>query len=385
MRCKVRNPDQAFVRATSILCLVWVPLLTSACGSPGDPRPPRPVVPVAVTDLSAQQSGDKVALTFTVPMRSTEGDALDEFPDLEIYRAHIPAGEKAKEPDNLIYTVPSALVETYLLDPDPMAAKRVRFEDPVRPEDLQAHGAEQWVYTVRTRASQRRNSAPSNVVALRVLPVPSGVGRVQASVTETGVELQWAAAPPSATAPVVGYRVYRAEIVEGKEVDAAADPAKAELASPPRLLAVAPSAAWTDTQVEFGRGYRYTVRSVAQHGAESVEAADSEPVVVVPRDTFAPAAPANLVAVPVPATQEAPASIELSWGISAEPDVAGYHVYRSDGTREEKLTRDLLLTPSFRDTSVAPGRRYIYRVTATDRAGNESLQSEAVVEAVPSP
>jgi len=372
-------------RGLAVLHYLFFIFFFTACGSPGDPRPPRPVVPVAVTDLAAQQSGDKVALTFTVPLRSTEGEALDEYPDLEIYRAYTPAGEMAREPVQLIYTIPSALVETYLLDPDPTAPKRVRFEDPVRPEDLQAHGGDQWVYAVRTRVSERRNSAASNVVSLRVLPVPASVGRVQASVTEAGVELRWDAAPPSATAPVVGYRVYRAEIVEGKEAAAASNPAQAELVAPPRLVGVTTAAQWIDPQVEFGRGYRYTVRGVAQHGAESVEAADSDPVVVVTRDTFPPAAPANLVAVVVPATPEAAAYIELSWGISAEPDVAGYHVYRSDGTREEKITQELLPTPSFRDTSVAPGRRYIYRVTATDRAGNESLQSEAVIEAVPSP
>jgi hypothetical protein len=276
-------------------------------------------------------------------------------------------------------------VETYLLDRDPAAVQRVRFEDPVRAEELQARAGQQWVYMVRTRASERRSSEASNVVAVRVLPVPAAVSGVTATVTETGVKLHWAAAAPSAAAPVVGYRVYRAEVAAGKEAEAVAEPSKAELAGPPRLVAVAPAAEWSDTQAEFGRGYRYTVRGVAQIGAESVESADSEPVIVVPRDTFAPAAPVNLVAVVVGATAEAAAHIELSWGISAEPDVAGYSVYRSDGTREEKITQELLLTPTFRDTSVTPGRRYTYRVTASDRAGNESARSEPVNESVPSP
>ncbi len=358
------------------------------CGVPGDPRPPRPVVPMAVSDLQVQQSAGSVALTFTLPTKSTEGQSLAQFPDLEIYRGYSPAGTgpgRAQPPQRLVYTVPSALVETYLVDPDPTAVQRVRFEDPVRAEDLQAHGGEQWVYAVRTRASQRRSSEASNVVAVRVLPAPAAVSGLRATVTETGVRLQWTAAAASATAPVVGYRVYRAEVAEGKATEAVAQPAQAELASPPRLLAVAPAAEWADAQIEFGRGYRYTVRSVAQHGAESVESADSGPVVVAPRDTFAPAAPVNLVAVMVPATATASAHIELSWSISAEPDVAGFSVYRSDGTREERITQELLLTPAFRDTSVAPGRGYTYRVTATDRAGNESARSEPVTESVPSP
>lgn len=363
-------------------------LFLSACGVPGEPRPPRPVVPMAVTDLQAQQSGGTVALTFTLPTKSTEGQSLAQFPDLEIYRTFAPMGTapaRAKLPESPLYTVPSALVETYLVDRDPTAVQRVRFEDPVRAEELQARAGQQWVYMVRTRASERRSSEASNIVAVRVLPVPAPVSGVNATVTETGVRLRWAAAAPSATAPVVGYRVYRAEVAAGKEAEAMSQPGTPELAGPPRLVAVAPSAEWTDTQAEFGRAYRYTVRSVAQYAAESVESADSEAVIVAPRDTFAPAPPLNLVAVVVAATPETPAHIELSWGISPERDLAGYSVYRSDGTREEKITPELLLTPTFRDTSVTPGKRYTYRVTASDRAGNESARSEPVTESVPSP
>lgn len=384
---KTAPPAQFSFFAFCFWLLLLLGLLSSGCGVPGDPQPPRPVVPVAVTDLQAQQSGGSVTLTFTLPTRSIDGKPLEQFPDLEFYRTYAPAGAPpgpAALPGSPVYTVPSPLVETYLVDRDATAVQRVRFEDPVRAEDLQAHGGEQWVYAVRTRASERRSSELSNVVALRVLPVPAAVSRLQATVTEDGVKLQWAAAPPSAIAPVVTYRVYRAEIVPGKEAEAVAQPAQAELAGAPRLLAVTAAAEWSDTQVEFGRGYHYTVRSVAQVGAESVESEDSEPAVVLARDTFAPAAPAGLVAVVVPATAGAAAYIELSWGISAEADVAGYSVYRSDGTREEKITRDLLPTPTFRDTSVAPGRAYTYRVTASDRAGNESARSEPVTESVPS-
>jgi fibronectin type 3 domain-containing protein len=37
-----------------------------------------------------------------------------------------------------------------------------------------------------------------------------------------------------------------------------------------------------------------------------------------------------------------------------------------------------LLAPAYRDTSVEPGRRYWYSVTAVDHAGNESEASSAV-------
>ena len=72
--------------------------------------------------------------------------------------------------------------------------------------------------------------------------------------------------------------------------------------------------------------------------------------------------------------------VELSWEISRETDLAGYYVYRSaqTDTRGERVNPGLLPTPAFRDISVVLGRRYFYRVTAVDRAGNESQPSAPV-------
>ena len=129
----------------------------------------------------------------------------------------------------------------------------------------------------------------------------------------------------------------------------------------------------------------YTVRSVAQFGADSVESADSAPAVVTPRDTFPPATPAGLEIAVLPATPQAPAYVELSWAISTEGDLAGYYVYRSDAedTPGERVNTEILPSPTFRDISVVPGKRYFYRVSAVDRAGNESPKSSAVQTEVP--
>jgi fibronectin type 3 domain-containing protein len=55
-------------------------------------------------------------------------------------------------------------------------------------------------------------------------------------------------------------------------------------------------------------------------------------------------------------------------------------VYRNDqqGQRGMLITPELLLTPAYRDSSVAAGQRYWYTVTAVDRAGNESAPSEQI-------
>ena len=129
----------------------------------------------------------------------------------------------------------------------------------------------------------------------------------------------------------------------------------------------------------------YTVRSVAQFGADSVESADSAPSLIIPRDIFPPAMPTGLEIAVIPASPQIPAFVELSWGISTEEDLAGYFVYRSDreDTPGVRINPEILPSPAFRDISVEPGKRYYYRVAALDRAGNESPMSSAAAADIP--
>lgn len=358
-------------------------LVLAGCGTRGDPQPPRPPIPEAVTDLAARQVGDSVVLTLTLPKKTVESETLEALPDVEIFRAFVPAGgQAARATLAQIYTIPSAVVDTYLTE------DRLQFADPLKPADIAVHSGEQMAYMVRTRASKRAASADSNRAMARVYPAPEAIGDLTAKVTEPAVELHWT--PPQRTtsgAPIAapaGYRVYRSAV----EPNAAeSDPAKWKKKAPAELLGVSPTPAYRDAQIEFDRTYLYTVRSVTQYELDSVESADSKPVALTLKDVFAPAAPKNLVAVYVPAAGETPAHIELSWSISPEADVAGYHVYRSEqeGKEGTRLTQELLPTPTFRDMSVEAGKGYSYTMTAVDRAGNESPPSAPVSAGVSNP
>jgi len=119
------------------------------------------------------------------------------------------------------------------------------------------------------------------------------------------------------------------------------------------------------------------IRSVVLAEGSELESSDSSSAIVTPRDIFPPAAPQGLVAAALPGMAPGSLEVDLSWSINLETDLAGYRVYRSEqqGTRGQLLTPDLLLTPSYRDTSVLAGHHYWYSVTAVDRAGNESQPS----------
>jgi len=364
----------------SLACCVLACALAAGCAAPGDPTVRHPVVPTAIGDLAARQYGNAFSLTFTLPSRSMDREALSEHPTIEIYRSELPPGGIVvkQTPWRLAYTIPSAQVDHYL------KGDRIEFRDSLTAEDIARPEGASVAYKVRTRAVKEKASADSNVITARIHAAPETPHDVRVSVAENVLIVNWAVAelPPGASSRA--YRVYRG-VAESIQENPPQDISQAKLKAPLDLEGSSPSTEFQDAHFEFGTTYLYTVRTVAQYGAEIVESADSAPVFVTPRDIFPPAAPTGLEIAIIPSTQQVAAYVELSWAISPEGDLAGYSVYRGDreDAAGERVSPEILLSPTFRDISVQPGRRYYYRVSALDRAGNESLRSSAVVADVP--
>lgn len=240
------------------------------------------------------------------------------------------------------------------------------------------------MYAVRTRASAKKESAPSNIVSLRVYPLPEPINDLRADVTHNGIQLTWTAPHDPVPGRSVTYHIFRAA-VQGPTGQPNPSP-NASVNIALRKIVEASSTDYIDTQIQFGNSYVYSVRSVVPvEQQEQLESADSNRVTVLARDVFPPAAPAGLIAVFVPAQGGEPAHLELSWNISPETDLAGYYVYRSEqsGVPGTRINSEPLPTPSFRDMNAVPGRTYFYRITAVDQSGNESASSESVSGEVP--
>jgi hypothetical protein len=372
----MRRPAAPFALATGL----WVLALLAGCAAPGDPTARHPVVPVPVADLTARQSGGDVVLSFSLPSRSMDREALVESPAIEIYRATLASGATPDKKTSwrLVDTIPPERVETYLKQ------DRVEFHDPLPSDALAQPSGNPLAYMVRTRVVKARASGDSNLLAVRIYPPPEPPRDLRTTVTESAIVIMWTESLPPSNAAPGGYHVYRAEIDPGT-ASPPQDTSQAKLKSAVALVGPSSTTEFRDSNFEFGKTYLYTVRAVAQFGGESVESADSAPTIVTPRDVFSPAAPAGLESTVILATPQAPSYVELSWAISSEGDLAGYYVYRSDreDTPGDRLNEELLPSPTFRDTSVVPGGRYFYRISAVDRAGNESPKSSAIQTVVP--
>ena len=369
-------------------------LLLGGCAAPGEPIERRPPVPQAITDLAAEQSGNDVILTFTLPKETVDQRNLKQAPAIEIYRDFQEAGAvraSAARPaaPPLLVTIPSALTNRFIVQ------GRVRYADSLKAQDLVQHAG--WIaqYTVRTRASVKKDSLDSNPATVRVYPAPNPIEDVKVEVTRRAIILTWT--PPQETPvgpvpPMGAYHIYRAQCempaagAEAVPVTAASEgPQSPKLKSPLVKIGESQSAGFQDAQFEFGECYVYSVRSVVAYPGEVLESADSKLALSMPRDVFPPSAPQGLLVVLIPAENGVPAHLELSWAINPETDVAGYNVYRSEevGVLGTRLDAEPLLTPAFRDMNVLAGRQYIYSVTAVDRAGNESPASAGAPGLVP--
>lgn len=243
----------------------------------------------------------------------------------------------------------------------------VEFVDLLGPQRLAEHAGRYAVYGVKALNRKEQAAGFSNLVALRVHPVPEPIAQLEARVTERAIELLWAAPTRTTSgtplASIAGYHIYR----------------RAGAAENFQLIGTAPTTRYNDADVRFGETYHYRVRTLARFGTDRVEGDDSATVSVTPRDVFPPLTPTELVAIATPGR------VALTWDASPAADLAGYLIYRSEQAGEgyARLTPAAIPVQTFSDAKVAAGKTYYYVVTAVDQEGNESAFSEPVAAALP--
>lgn len=353
--------------------------LLEGCASPGEPIERKPLTAEAVGDLSAQQVGNAVALSFTVPEQTPDRRPLGQPLAVEIFRDFVPASvSNPRPPTTLLVTIPPAMTSNYEMQ------GRFHYTDELTAQDFSAHPDSVAIYDVRTRASSKKNSAASNVTTVQIYPLPDAIADLKIEVTHSGIQLTWTTptkTPVGAAPPITGYRVYRALVpANGTTQKSATNTSSPGANTPLTEITETQSPEYLDSQIQFGNSYLYAVRSVASVEGELRESGDSNRVTVVARDSFPPAPPEGLLVVPVPVQGDQPSYLELSWNISLETDLAGYNVYRSDqsGVQGTRINPELLPTPAFRDMNAVPGHTYFYSVTGVDRFGNESAPGAQV-------
>lgn len=217
------------------------------------------------------------------------------------------------------------------------------------------------IYVVRgiSRAGRPGPASPRVSVPLDAIVAPPTAVVAQMP-SERAVALEWTPPVAEAGAPPLAYNVYRP--------DGTATPL-----NPSPLT----DAKFETPAGEFGKEQCFVLRTIQTVQNVTIESDASAPACLTPRDTFAPAAPAGLRAV----AEEG--GVNLVWEPNAETDLAGYFVLRGESPETlQPLMAKPIVESTYRDTSAAPGTRYVYAIVAVDGAAPPNRSAASAPEAV---
>jgi hypothetical protein len=313
----------------------------AGCGYIGDPLPPSLNIPIAIEDFHGVQRGDRVLLAFTPSIRATDGLLLRSLGGVDLRAAPVPRENGPVDPG----TWEAAAKPIIVADAE---VKLMEVSVPVG-----AWVGQDVAFGVRTISPQGKPSAWSPLLRFRIvqpLPAPAGLTGVP---RPHGALLEWQPGPVTAE---TGWRIFR-KAGDTEEFALAGKAAKPE---------------WTETGLQYGQRYTYLVQAFAPGGSVEAEGEMSQPASFLLQDTFPPATPAGITII------AGVKSVELAWERNVEDDLQGYQVYRALGEGPFEKLGVLTSAPSISDAAVESGKKYRYRVSALDTAGNESKSSDPV-------
>jgi hypothetical protein len=368
--------------------------LLAGCGMAAAPSPPSLDLPKIISNLTANRSGNQVHLAWTTPNENTDHLKLKGMVQLRLCRTKVPASS------------PCETVATISAVPD----KPATYTD-VLPPALTTGPVRAITYRIFGVNKHGKSAGPSNVADILAGEAPPEVKDLTAQVVARGVVLRWQ--PAGNLSPDTSIQIDRTLIappvapatVKPKTLSPlhpSTEPVDQKL----RVRLIPPDSRHTaatdpgialDPTAQFGDQYTYSASRVVQQQVHQqtlqLDSSQSPAVQVATRDTFPPAAPVGLVAIPVSAvTNNGTPEVDLSWSANTEPDLAQYRVYRLDVATNQPMhriapesdsTTDTIVGPAYRDIHVQAGQTYTYAVTAVDTSGNESARSAAVIVTIP--
>jgi hypothetical protein len=404
----------------ALLCLA-----TAACGKKGPPLPPLLKQPQPPSELTASRHGDTVDIQFTVPAANVDGTRPANVARVEVYAITAPAATEeqivklGKKIGSVAVKAPRDPNKT--IEPDESPAEIIPPEgsgidqgvvarvtdqltpDAAVPADLTKAGKPAKDEQAETAAIERPLLSPMFTVPTRLytgvavtakgkrgpMSAPAKIAMVDPPATipapdvaydEKAITVTWKAIGAALPVPAEG----GAAVLESRPIGPATPTIAYNLyevseETPPVLTRLTATATaeprYTDQRMAWGQRRCYAVRAVETIEEVIVEGRDSEPRCVTLTDTFPPAAPRGLQAVP------SDGAINLIWDANTEQDVRGYIVMRALAPSEtlEAVTPEPVRETSFKDT-VKPGVRFVFAIRAVDAAGNLSPLSARVEE-----
>ena len=357
------------MKLSHLLLLASAPWLLTSCATIAPPQPPSLDLPKPPLDLRATRKGNRVTLTWSIPILTTDRQTIRNVgptricrTTLEMKQCGTPVAEASPDASS-----PRTSGQT----------PKESFTDTL-PAELENENSTGYVtYAVEVLNRNGRGAGLSNQARVLLAPTLPPPQDFQAQVTSRGVLLSWTKPTVPQQVPDnihFEIRAYRRE---------AGSPRQTAVGE----VAIGGEPTLTDAEIQWQKTYEYHAETVSvvrgpNGNAARLEGDDTPEVKVFANDVFPPAVPSGLQAV-FSGPGQSP-FIDLVWAPVTDADLAGYNVYRHElGGEPVKLNSEPLKTPSYRDDHVTAGKRYLYSVTSIDFRGNESARSEEASETVP--
>jgi hypothetical protein len=372
------------------LILVKLPLtvgaliVMTACANVGPPLPPSLDLPKPPADLRAVRKGGHVLLSWTRPTTTTDRRGLHEPVPVLICRSFEASMSQCGTPVGR-FTGAATLAGT-AKSGEKAAPGSEKKNHEARTTDtyndvlsnqtvpVASQPAGVAIYAIEALNANGRGAGLSNQVRVPLVETLASPQDFTATVSDQGVVLTWKGELPGRKTEGVHYvyRVYRRSELSSQQVLVGEAPADRE-----RMTL-------SDANMEWEQTYYYHAEAVTiiEQPERQVEGDDSAEIKVEAHDVFPPAVPAELQAVFSGPGQAA--FIDLIWAPVTDTDLAGYNVYRREGSAAAvRVNAELVKVPAYRDAGVGAGKSYSYSVTAVDVRGNESAPSAEAGESVP--
>jgi hypothetical protein len=368
-------------------------MLLAGCASIGPPQAPSLELPKPPADLHAARKGDKVTLTWTIPARTTERQSIRYLGKTRVCRSFAGA---MKQCDGSPGEVPPP--ENF--EQVRKSGKRLTatFIDTLPFTEERAHPSGFATYAIDVLNEAGRGAGISNQVRVPLVPTLPPFRGFGAQVTAKGVLISWQCAAPRDSVRGVEYlfRIYRRAVESTGAPEKIADVPATSCAEGTKGLSAGQSngslqmekggGSFLNQNFEWEQTYFYcgTIVSVIDAAGKpriEVEGEDTPDAKAFAHDVFPPAVPQGLQAVSSGPGQQP--FIDLVWTPVTDSDLAGYNVYRYEsGAAATKINTELVSAPAYRDMNVAPGKSYVYSVSAVDERGNESQKSNETSETI---
>jgi len=227
-----------------LACLLFAAIAITACGKKGPLIYPDLLVPAAPADVSAQQSGNSIKLSFVLPSKDLAGRNFAGLTGVTIIKRDEPAGQSPGCSTCTTDFSPFRRLNLDLLPPDTR-----RYGNLLVLLDGTVQNGRAYTYRVSAVTADNQDGALSAPVAAVMVPAPLPP-LLQAISQPTEIQLEFAGLPPGEGA-IAGYNVYRA--------------LKGEI-FPFQPLNREPLAGnrFTDVGLERGTSYIYGVRTVVR-------------------------------------------------------------------------------------------------------------------------